>query len=285
MKFRLWKKKETRTAEQRAVDKEKAAVRRRRRVKTMLPLYIVLSVFIVAGAIYLALTMLFNVDRIEIVGNTIYEPAKLIETSGIHKGDNLFKIDTAYAENKLYAVYNYVEEADVHIDFPNGVTIKITEAKPFAVLEEADGYTLISSRGKVLERGLEEVPYKMVTVRGISTVTENEDNAKRMELLRTMMEAMGELSMGNYSFMDLSDLLEITMIYDNRVSVKLGNELEMKYKLQFLNEIVTNKIEKSGYYLVDASVPGEVMTKELTMSPWDTLETVVGVGFADEDEE
>ncbi len=285
MKFRLWKKNEKRTAEQRAADKEKAAVRRRRRVKTMLPLYIVLSVFIVAGAIYLALTMLFNVDRIEIVGNTLYEPAKLIETSGIHKGDNLFKIDTDYAENKLYAVYNYVEEADVRVDFPNGITIKITEAEPFAVLEEADGYTLISSRGKVLERGLEEVPYRTVTVRGISTVTENEDNTKRMDLLREMMEAMTELSMENYSFIDLSDILEISMIYDNRVSVKMGNELEMKYKLQFLNEIVTNKIEKSGYYLVDASVPGEVMTKELTMSPWDTLETVVGVGFADEDEE
>ena len=285
MKFRLWKKNEKRTAEQRAADKEKAAVRRRRRVKTMLPLYIVLSVFIVAGAIYLARTMLFNVDRIEIVGNTLYEPAKLIETSGIHKGDNLFKIDTDYAENKLYAVYNYVEEADVRVDFPNGITIKITEAEPFAVLEEADGYTLISSRGKVLERGLEEVPYRTVTVRGISTVTENEDNTKRMDLLREMMEAMTELSMENYSFIDLSDILEISMIYDNRVSVKMGNELEMKYKLQFLNEIVTNKIEKSGYYLVDASVPGEVMTKELTMSPWDTLETVVGVGFADEDEE
>ena len=285
MKFRLWKKKRTKTAEERAVDREKAAIRRRRRVKMMMPLYIVLSVFIVAGAIYLALTMLFNVDRIEITGNTLYDPAKLIETSGIHKGDNLFKIDTDYAEKKLYAVYNYIEEADVHIAFPNGVTIKITEAEPFAVLEEADGYTLISSRGKVLERGLEEVPYKTVTVRGISTVTENEDNTKRMELLREMMEAMTELSMENYSFIDLSDILEITMIYENRVSVKLGNELEMKYKLQFLNEIVTNKIGKSGYYLVDASVPGEVMTKELTMSPWDTLETVVGIGFADEDEE
>ena len=285
MNFRFWKKKETKSEEERFVDKEKAAKRRRRKAKAMLPLYIVLSVFIIAAAIYLALTMLFNVDHFNIEGNTLYEEQKLIETSGIHKGDNLFKIDTRYAEQKLYSVYNYIEEADVSIDFPNGVSIRITEATPFAVLEEADGYTLIRARGKVLERGYEEVPYGMVAVRGISTVTENEDDVKRMELLREIMAAMQKFDMKKFNFLDLSDPLEITMICDNRITVRLGNELELEYKLQFVNEILKNKMEKTGYFLVDAATPGEVMTKEMTLSPWDTLETVAGIGFADEEEE
>ena len=285
MNFRFWKKKETKSEEKRFVEKEKATIRRRRRAKAMLPLYIVLSVFIIAAAIYLALTMLFNVDHFRIEGNTLYEEQKLIETSGIHKGDNLFKIDTDYAEQKLYSVYNYIEDADVKIDFPNGVTIRITEATPFAVLEEADGYTLISAKGKVLERGYEEVPYGMVAVRGISTVTENEDDMKRMELLREVMAAMQKFEMEKVSFINLTDVLEITMICDNRITVKLGNELELEYKLQFVNEILNNKIEKSGFFLVDASTPGEVMTKEMTLSPWDTLDKVAGIGFADEDEE
>lgn len=285
MNFRFWKKKETKPEEERFVDEEKAAKRRRRKAKAMLPLYIVLSVFIVAAAIYLALTMLFNVDHFNIEGNTLYEEQKLIETSGIHKGDNLFKIDTDYAEQKLYSVYNYIEDVDVKIDFPNGVSIRITEATPFAVLEEADGYTLVSAKGKVLERGYEEVPYGMVAVRGISTVTENEDDVKRMELLREIIAAMQKFDMEKVGFIDLTDTLEITMICDNRITVRLGNELELEYKLQFVNEILKNKIEKTGYFLVDAATPGEVMTKEMTLSPWDTLETVAGIGFADEDEE
>lgn len=285
MNFRFWKKKETKPEEERFVDEEKAAKRRRRKAKAMLPLYTVLSVFIVAAAIYLALTMLFNVDHFNIEGNTLYEEQKLIETSGIHKGDNLFKIDTDYAEQKLYSVYNYIEDVDVKIDFPNGVSIRITEATPFAVLEEADGYTLVSAKGKVLERGYEEVPYGMVAVRGISTVTENEDDVKRMELLREIIAAMQKFDMEKVGFIDLTDTLEITMICDNRITVRLGNELELEYKLQFVNEILKNKIEKTGYFLVDAATPGEVMTKEMTLSPWDTLETVAGIGFADEDEE
>lgn len=285
MKFRFWKKKETKSEEERFVEKEKAAIRRRRKAKTMLPLYIVLSAFIIAAAIYLALTMLFNVDHFRIEGNTLYEEQKLIETSGIHKGDNLFKIDTDYAEQKLYSVFNYIEDVEVKIDFPNGVTIRITEAIPFAVLEEADGYTLISAKGKVLERGYEEIPYGMVAVRGISTVTENEDDLKRMELLREVIAAIQKFEMEKVGFVDLTDVLEITMICDNRITVRLGNELELEYKLQFVNEILKNKIAKSGFFLLDASIPGEVMTKEMTLSPWDTLEKVTGIGFADEDEE
>lgn len=259
--------------------------RRRKRSRGATVFYIVLSGFIVAGAVYLCLTMLFNVDRINIEGNTLYSERDIIETSGISKGQNLFEVDTDHAADKLYSVYSYIEEAEVKRSFPNEVTITITEAQPFAVIEEADGYTLISSKGKVLERSLEEVPYGMVTVRGMSTVSGSEDDQKRLELLNKIMAAMQKFEMKNYGFIDLSDTLEIVMVCADRIKVVLGNELELEYKLQFVNQVVTEKLPKSGFYLVDASVAGRVMTKEMTMSPWDSLQKTVGTGFADEDEE
>ncbi|MBQ7123519.1 MAG: FtsQ-type POTRA domain-containing protein [Oscillospiraceae bacterium] len=264
-----------------AKKKQRKAAKRRR----LTPFLIVMSVFILAAAIYLCLTMLFNVDRIEIIGNTLYEERDLIETSGIEKGENLFEVDTAYAENKLYAVFSYVEEVEVKRSFPNGVTITITEAEPFSVIEEADGYTLVSAGGKVLERGLEEVPRGMLSVRGISTITSTEDDIKRTELMQRIINTMRELEMEGYDFLDLRDTLDITMIYDNRVRVQLGNELELEYKLQFADKVIRENLSKTGYQLVDASVPGEIMTKEMTVSPWDSLGRVSGTGYADEDEE
>ena len=283
MKFKILKKERRQPAEEPSAGKKKQ--RRRGRNRKMTPFYIVLSAFIIAGAIYLCLTMLFNVDRINVVGNTLYPERDIISTSGITKGQNLFEVDTAYASNKLYSVYSYIEEAQVKRNFPNAVTRTITEAKPFAVLEEADGYTLISSKGKVLERGLEEVPYGMITVRGISTVSNNEDDAKRLVLLNTVMDAMQKFEMKNYDFIDLTDTLEIVMVCGDRIKVVLGNELELEYKLQFVNEVITEKLPKNGFYLVDASTAGRVMTKEMTISPWDSLQKTVGSGFADEDEE
>lgn len=284
MKFKI-KKTEKKQTEGRFVDNAKKKQRRARKRRTMTPFLIVASVFVFAAAVYLCLTMLFNVDRIVIEGNTLYPERDLIETSGIEKGENLFEVDTAYAETKLYSVYSYIEEVEVKRSFPNAVTVVITEAEPFSVIEEADGYTLVSTRGKVLERGLEEVPDGMLSVRGLSTVTSTEDDVKRMELMKKIVNAMKKLEMEDYVFLDLSDTLEISMIYDNRVKVVLGNELELEYKLQFVNKVITEDIAKVGYQLVDASVPGEVMTKEMTVSPWDSLGRVSGTGYADEDEE
>ena len=282
LKFRKKGKKQT---EQRFVDSARQKQRKAAKRRKLTPFLIVVSVFLFAAAVYLCLTMLFNVDRVIIEGNTLYENSDLIKTSGIEKGENLFEVDTAYAEDKLYSVYSYIEEVEVTRSFPNAVTIKIVEATPFSVIEEADGFTLVSAGGKVLERGLEEVPDGMLTVRGVSTVTTTEDNTKRMELMKKIIEAMRELEMEKYVFLDLTDTLEITMIYDNRVKVNLGNELELPYKLQFTDSVITEKLSKTGYQMVDASVPGKVMTKEMTVSPWDSLGRVSGTGYSDEDEE
>lgn len=271
--------------EKRFVDNPKKKQRKALKRRKWTPFLILASIFILVAFIYLCITMLFNVDRVEIIGNTIYDTRDLIETSGIEKGENLFEVDTEYAESKLYSVYNYIEEIEVKRNFPNSVIITIVEAKPFAVIEEADGFTLVSMGGKVLERGLEEPPYGMMTVRGMSTVTNTEDDIKRMELMKSIINAMEELKMEGYNFLNLSDTLDITMIYENRVKVVLGNELQLEYKLQFVDKIIRENLSKTGYHLVDASVPGEVMTKEMTVSPWDTLERVTGTGYADEDEE
>lgn len=284
MKFRI-KKTDKKQTEARFVDNAGKKQRKASKRRKITPFLIAVSVFILAAAVYLCLTMLFNVDRIVIVGNTLYEERDLIETSGIEKGDNLFEVDIAYAEDKLYSVYNYIEEVDVKRSFPNAVTVTITEAVPFSVIEEADGYTLVSVGGKVLERGLEEVPEGMLSVRGLSTVTNTEDNEKRMELMMKIVGTMNSLGMEDYVFLDLTDTLEITMIYDNRVKVNLGNELQLEYKLQFADSVILEKLSKTGYQLVDASVPGEIMTKEMTVSPWDSLGRVSGTGYSDEDEE
>ena len=284
MKFKI-KKTDKKQTEKRFVDNAGKKQRKAKKRRKITPFLIVVSVFIFAAAVYLCLTMLFNVDRINIEGNTLYEELDLIETSGIEKGENLFEVDTVYAEDKLYSVYSYIEEVEVKRAFPNAVNIKIVEAIPFSVIEEADGYTLVSAGGKVLERGLEEVPRGMLSVRGLSTITSTEDDIKRIDLMKKIIGTMQKLGMENYNFLDLSDTLEITMIYDNRVKVNLGNELEMDYKLQFADNVITEKLSKTGYQLVDASVPGEVMTKEMTVSPWDSLGRVSGTGYADEDEE
>lgn len=253
--------------------------------KKLIVLYFILAIVFICAFFYFVVTVLFNVDKINVVGNTMYENNDIIKTSGIKKGDNLFDVDVKYAEDKLYSVYSYIEKADVKRNFPNGITINITEATPFAALEDSDGFTLLSTNGKVMERGLEELPNGIIVVRGMSTVNNTEDDKKKFDLLVTIMDYMNKLSMKKYNLIDLTDTLNMVLVFNNRIKVELGNELELEYKLQFADNIINEKIPDMGYYLLDASTPGKIMTKELSVSPWESLEKISSNGYADEDEE
>jgi len=235
--------------------------------------------------VYLSLTMFFNVKEILVEGNDKYDDQELIDATGIKVGDNLFKIDPDKAQDKLLSLFGYIDEAEVKRQFPTRVLISVKEAEPFAALEEADGYTLVSAKGKVLERALEQPPEGLMQVRGISTVLTTDEDEHRLELLREIIGYMDEYDMTNYNFIDLSDTLDIVMICQDRLRVELGNELELDYKLRFVDEVVKEKVADSGFILIDASSPGEVMTKDLTVSPWDTISSQSPQTVTDDEEE
>ena len=86
-------------------------------------------------------------------------------------------------------------------------------------------------------KGSKRLTLEIAAVEGITSpegyrLESTEDDVKRMDLMKRIINSMKTLEMENYNFLDLSDTLEITMIYENRVKVVLGNELELEYKLQ-----------------------------------------------------
>ncbi len=252
---------------------------------SMKAFYVFLALLIGGAVSYYCVTTLFVVQTISVEGLTRYGAEEVIATSGIKKGETLFGIDGAAVGDKIASVYNYIETAAVKKKYPNEVVLAIAEAVPFAYLEEADGYTLISATGKVLERNLESAGDNLITVRGVGTVAQSDADLRKLALLKEIAADMEGLGMAGYGFLDLSDTLSIAMIYDNRVYVELGNELELDYKLQFVDEVVRNRLEETGYFLLDASDTGEVMTKAMTVSPKDILESASPQSGADDEEE
>lgn len=247
--------------------------------------YVFLALLIGGAVAYYCVTTLFVVQTISVEGLTRYDAGEVIATSGIKKGETLFSVDGAAAGDKIASVYNYIERAAVRKKYPNEIVLVVTEAEPFAYLEEADGYTLISATGKVLERNLESAGENLMTVRGVGTVARSDADLRKLALLQEIAAEMDGLGMEGYGFLDLSDTLSVAMIYDSRVYIKLGNELELDYKLQFVDEVVRNRLQKTGYFLLDASEAGEVMTKAMTVSPKDILESASPQSGADDEEE
>lgn len=69
--------------------------RHRKRYKKNYTLnYIFFGLIFFGTVITLSLTVLFNIEKIEVQGNGNIEPSEIVELSGIQKGDNMFRLSS-----------------------------------------------------------------------------------------------------------------------------------------------------------------------------------------------
>ena len=109
------------------IERKNSGKRMRRRKRNMnLYAFVVLAI-VAAGVVSASLTFLFTVDNIVISGESeTYTYMEIINASGINAGDNLIRLNTKEAENRILDNMLYVETADITKDFPSTVKINVT---------------------------------------------------------------------------------------------------------------------------------------------------------------
>lgn len=129
-----------------------AARKKKRRRRYSLKLYyFILMLFVVGTGIILSLTVFFRVEKIEVVGNNLYDIDTVIKTSGLSTGKNLFLSDTGKAQIQLETGLPYIETAKVSRHLPGTLVITLQETAAFAAIQLQSGHALISESCKVLE--------------------------------------------------------------------------------------------------------------------------------------
>lgn len=109
------------------------------------------GVVIFVGIICFALlSPIFNVQNIEVTGNSKLTKDEIISLSEITNNDNIFKVLSIKAENKI-SKNAYIDEVNVSKKLPSTIKISVKERKPKFLLQFGNGYVYISSQGYMLE--------------------------------------------------------------------------------------------------------------------------------------
>ena len=268
----------------------KASVAPRRKRRSRLALhYTFFILFGVAVVITLSLTVLFKIESITVTGSDKYTESEIIEASGILIEDNLFRVPAAEIEQMLCEQYPYIEAVRVHRLFPPAIEIQIEQSVPVAALEQNGEYILITEAGKVLERGLLLLTDDWLLVKGVNvlgrepgdmlgeyfaeprprdeTDVEQGERLKRNEAAKASAEQETEaLKMINYLFdaidetgfegltnLDISNRLDMHIMYENRLLLKLGSEASLAAKLLFVRVVVTERLEPTAHGIINAA--------------------------------
>ena len=228
--------------------------------------YVAFLVLVLTGAAILCLAMFFRTKEIVVTGNDRYTAEELISASGIQLEQNIFTVDRGRTAAQIKSVFSYLEEVQVVPVMPTTMEIRVVESIPqLMVVNSAESYSLLSTGGRVIEQCLgmagedlplvvgtdfswcaqgaypEELPPEVTNRRHKEhrDATERELEAVRvMQTLRYVTASAEATGFSGINYIDVSDDLCTSLLWDKRVLLRLGTELELDRKLTFAKAVL-----------------------------------------------
>jgi len=221
---------------------------------------ILVFALVVVAAIFV-MSVVFRIGSIDVVGNTHYTDGEIISAIDIEKGDNLFFFDRFAAISRVFAKLPYVEEVSVERTLPGKVTITVRECKAMAYITIGDENWTLDHTCKVLGKATETELEALIPVLGVDpgtlfigeTLTTSDDDEAAVEYLAAVLYQIQARNLtSRVSKIDFSDKNHVSLTYDTRFTVNLGDAAltEMKFGL-FLSAVAQLLVGDAG--LLDVS--------------------------------
>lgn len=220
--------------------------RRRRRRGRFGILYKLLSFLLIFSALLAGSVIFFRVNEITVVGNSRYTAEQIIAASKVELGDNLFLINKPQTARAITKALPYVEKVSPVKALPDRLELYVTESVAVAYWQDGEGYWLVNSAAKVVERT--EEPSKiegLPRMMGLTTVhpvlgtqlTAELEEQLRLDGVRELLSALDARGMAGEvtEFLDMSNSNVIYFGYGTNLTVAVpvsGNFERLAYSLE-----------------------------------------------------
>ena len=151
--------KERRSGAEKSVKKRK----KKKGIKVLFTVLLLLAVMLVAAISVVAYNV-FKIETISVVGNTVYDSAKIIETAELEIGDSLLFIGEKKLSEKLSAELPYISEIKIKRELPTGLTINVTETYEEQFFYRNSVFYSADKNGKILNQYYEKNENLPVTI-------------------------------------------------------------------------------------------------------------------------
>ena len=140
-----------------------------RKLRKYLFHYILLAAFCLAIVFVMCYTVFFKLDKIQVTGCSVYSEQQIIDEIGAEEGESLFRINISNAEKTLRGKLPYIRSVKISRQFPTTLKVEIEEEEVLGAVYTLEGFTLLSTTGKVLETGVLALPESTPRIVGLPT--------------------------------------------------------------------------------------------------------------------
>lgn len=211
----------------------------------------VLIFLLVALAVGLVIRgTVFTVRAAQVSGNVRMSDEAILQEAGVSLGMNMFELNESDVARRINA-NRYLSFEKLRMDWPDGVTLFVTERVPSAYVKAYGMLYTLAGDGKVLEesgdidaalalpevRGLQE---GSVTV-GRKIVSESSARLRAYTALIEEMSLQGCLE--QISVLNLADVDNILLVTTDGYTVQLGEQTDLRAKIGAMRAVRLKLIE------------------------------------------
>jgi len=241
-----------------------------RRSKSLVVSFFIYSILVIALAVFIAISPIFNINKIQVIGNKIYKSEDIIKASNLMVGKNWFKsIDgnlkdiltfrNSNAQKNVTAGRVYIKTVEVkYVLSEKSAIITIKEREPTLVVPYL-GTNLILDKEKVVVGTLTDLnKSSLPVVKGLNFdkyqmgKTLQVTNAENMKVLYNVVNVIMNSDLGEKvqiynqaSSIDVSALPKLYFVLDGRILVKLEDYTHFnEYEMGFVRHVFLNNLSK-----------------------------------------
>ena len=216
--------------------------------------------------IILAMSIFFVVTDITVDGNARYTDEEIIAASGLETGENLFFIDRYEAASRIFAELPYVNDAVVARELPNRVRITITESSAMAYVAAEGKNWVLDQNCKILRSAEAGELNSLIRVDGVVPLEPKEGTVMAVDeqsgaQLRYLIAILNQiLTRGMWTdvaVIDLNDVTSPAFTYQERFTVRLGENEDLDYKFGLLQSAI-QQLTESDAGTLDLSMDQQV---------------------------
>lgn len=220
-----------------------------------------LFIIIIGIAIFICTTPMFNVQKIEVTGNSKLTENEVISLSQISKNDNIFK----YSKKKIsesIAENAYVKKVTVKKKYPNTIELVVEERQVKACVKVLNSYAYIDDEGYILEISEErnglDIIEGLVTEESSITVGTRlvKEDLENLSLAFKILEVSKNKGIEDLYSININDGEYIMHLENSKKLVYLGDASNLAYRIDAVKEAINKIPEKQGSLYANGDLNG-----------------------------
>ncbi len=204
------------------------------------------------GVGVLVRSVLFSVRAAQVSGNVNMTEEAVLQVAGISLGQNMFELDETAIARRVNA-NRYLSFEQLRLDWPDGVTLFVTERVPCAYAKAYGMLYILSEDGMVLEESNDiDILPALPMVQGFQegdVLVGRKIATEGSKKLQAYRELISELQLQDYldqiSVLNISDMDNIFLVTIDRYTVQLGSRDDARAKVGAMRAVV-EKLRELG---------------------------------------